>query len=1184
MKKRFGKISVIFTLIFLALALSIVFVAIADNYTDDIGVTWTYTVDNQNMTATLTGANLQGQTASFSIPSEISNGTDTYKVVAIAEGAFDDKKVFGNLTLPDGLITIGKNAFKDSYIYGDVVIPQTVEAIGEGAFENCYGITSVTLSDKITVIEANTFSSCYALSSINSENIVTFKSKAFYNCKSLLNMTIGENAREIGKEVFYNCECLNGSYNLSKIETIEENAFYKCNKISSFTVPDKIHNSNAYNTCTGVTEYLATENNEVFCSSNGVLLSKDKTAICSYPPNKADAVFRIDDTVTTINKGAFINTINLEKVILTENVVNILPEAFISSSITCAFIPDNIRTVSVDVFKNCTRLEWVVLGANVIAVGCDSFYNTPKLRLVIAKNENLLKPDGTFEFYYAKDYECINHFYGYNDKEPDCDNFGYNVCVACDRYTYVKELGHTGAIIESASMSCKTDAYRIVECLRCNETVKVITEKTPGHISNGVVAFVPASFKTPSFKYSTCIVCNEMYAFDYHADFSIIGDVNCDGKINESDLTVLEAYVKDNSSVTDISTANADILRDGKVNQDDINTLKQYLLGYIDELPTRTINCTNHGRKGTIEIVSATCENNGFRIRFCLNCGKLTDEIFEAKLKHTLVEEKVIYANCSIEGQVVSSCTVCNQKVYESLKKHAHKHNWYTIASKRGYEYSTCENCGTFESRVVDYSAYDSLMGQIPEYYEVYYATETIVKIEPIIFNYKLTLTQKEVDKNVKDLIALLPTVQYRVYDVPVIFIDAKTINKNEYNEAKIIVAYRDENGKTQVEAIEYNGEVKIRGNSTAGMDKKPYNFKFSSKVDLFGMGASKKYSLLANRQDDIFIKNALTFELETLLGLDYGCKYEIVDVYTNGNYNGSYMLTTSVEVGEDRVDIDENYDYLLEIEKEGAFSDADCIYLKSPLFNINFKVQSPEFKDLSAESLSNLRMLVANIDYAIMSGDWELIQQYVDVESVAKYFILHDYLKEIDIAWDSTRFYIEDGKLHGGPAWDFDRCMFTTQDEVKADGGGTAFGERSYYDRNTEGCVEGDTSTGVWASMTWLSGENSMNDRIWFCSLYKHSPEFVILLCETVEELSGNMSLLYEDKMGEDGKVERRNVIDSIILDENIAESLRRNRTQYGIINFNTNIENVRTWLQNRCEWMQTFYAFKLATLSPVE
>ena len=71
---------------------------------------------------------------------------------------------------------------------------------------------------------------------------------------------------------------------------------------------------------------------------------------------------------------------------------------------------------------------------------------------------------------------------------------------------------------------------------------------------------------------------------------------------------------------------------------------------------------------------------------------------------------------------------------------------------------------------------------------------------------------------------------------------------------------------------------------------------------------------------------------------------------------------------------------------------------------------------------------------------------------------------------------------------------------------------------------------------------------------------------------------------MGEDGKVERRNVIDSIILDEDIAESLRRNRTQYGIINFNTNIENVRTWLQNRCEWMKTFYAFKLATLSPVE
>ena len=1192
MKKKLFKISLFLILALTIVAFSTILIVVAssDNTTESI------TLDDSTFTATITGVELSSKTKEFSIPDKISNGTTDYKVVAIGEKAFSgNTNVFGKLTIPEGVTSIGASAFNGTYIYGDVIIPSTVSSIGSYAFEKCHGIMSVTLPEQITVLSKGIFSECFALSSVNTENIETFEANAFYKCKALHSITISEVARKIGSEVFYECDSLSGHFDLSKIETIDVNAFYNCPRITEFTVPDTVHDSRAYNTCLGVEAFHATDNNVVFSSSDGVLYSKNGNTICTYPSNKPGNIFELGESVTVIAKRAFLNAKNLEKIVLTDNVTTIMAEAFSGSAIKTAYIPDNIESVNVDVFKNCTKLEWVVFGSNVIAVGCDSLKSTPSLKYVFAKNPNLPKIEGSFKFIYTKDYTCTDHFYGHRDLPATCIEPGYNACVVCNKLTYVNSLGHTGAVLESVPLSCTSDAYRKVDCMRCNQEVVEITEKTPGHISNGVVAYIPASFKSPSFSYSSCIVCNKMYAFDYYADFSIIGDVNCDGKINESDLTLLENYLSDSS--TDISTANADILRDGKIDDSDVITLKSYLLGLTTELPTRTINCTNHGRKGTIEIASASCQVDGFRIRYCLNCGILTDEIFEGKLDHKLVEEKVIYPSCATTGQVVSSCTVCSKKVYTTLNKRDHAHNWYTISSQRGYEYSTCSICGTFESRIVDYSAFDSLIGQIPKHYSVYYSTETVVLLEPIMSNYKLTLTQAEVDKNVRELTALIPQIQYKVLDVPVIFIDADTIDANDYHDAKIIVAYKGEDGKTQVEAIDYNSEIKIRGNSTAKMSKKPYNFKFSSKVDLFGMGSGKKYALLANAIDDTFIKNALTFELSYQIGSETNaetgvvteylptCKYEIVDVYCNGKYSGAYMLTTPVEVGDDRVEIDENYDYLLEIEKEGAFTDPDCIYLKSPLFNVNFLVESPEVEDLSAESLSNLRMMISHIDFSIMSGDWDLIQKYVDVESVARYFILHDILKEVDIVFDSTRFFIkndgENHKLYGGPAWDFDRAMFISKEDVVNDGGGTAFGERNYYFKGTEGAIENDTSTGVWASLTWLSGENNNNDRIWFCSLYKHSPDFVKLICQRVSDLSAEVSILYESQTDENGKVTQKNIIDSIIYDEKIADSLRRNREEHNVADFNKKVEAVREWLKNRYEWMQGYYSYKLDILN---
>ena len=55
---------------------------------------------------------------------------------------------------------------------------------------------------------------------------------------------------------------------------------------------------------------------------------------------------------------------------------------------------------------------------------------------------------------------------------------------------------------------------------------------------------------------------------------------------------------------------------------------------------------------------------------------------------------------------------------------------------------------------------------------------------------------------------------------------------------------------------LEDKASFKVRGNSTALAEKKPFTFKFSKKKDVLGMGKGKKWALLANCFDPTLMRN----------------------------------------------------------------------------------------------------------------------------------------------------------------------------------------------------------------------------------------------------------------------------------------------------------------------------------------
>jgi len=107
---------------------------------------------------------------------------------------------------------------------------------------------------------------------------------------------------------------------------------------------------------------------------------------------------------------------------------------------------------------------------------------------------------------------------------------------------------------------------------------------------------------------------------------------------------------------------------------------------------------------------------------------------------------------------------------------------------------------------------------------------------------------------------------------------------------------------------IRYAGTIDkmhCRGNASwEDTDKKSYQIKLSQKADLLGMGEAKKWLLIANAFDNTLLRNAVAFDIAKELELQYTPDAEFVDVYANGDFIGNYLLTEKIEIGKNRINI----------------------------------------------------------------------------------------------------------------------------------------------------------------------------------------------------------------------------------------------------------------------------------------
>lgn len=105
------------------------------------------------------------------------------------------------------------------------------------------------------------------------------------------------------------------------------------------------------------------------------------------------------------------------------------------------------------------------------------------------------------------------------------------------------------------------------------------------------------------------------------------------------------------------------------------------------------------------------------------------------------------------------------------------------------------------------------------------------------------------------------------------------------------------------------DAKIKIRGNSTAGGEKKPYRIKFTSKQPMLGLNGGKKFKswvLLADCFDYSMSRNYFILQASKIFTNVYSSDCRYVNLYFDGKYKGVYLLAEQTQVNKNRVNVDE--------------------------------------------------------------------------------------------------------------------------------------------------------------------------------------------------------------------------------------------------------------------------------------
>ena len=180
------------------------------------------------------------------------------------------------------------------------VIPETVTKIGNRAFSQCENLESVCLPSSLKEIGTDAFEFCKSLREIDIPASVNYIGDfAFFGCESLQRVSLPEMLEKISDRCFMNCRSLESVEIPERVREIEFDAFSFCDRLKRVSIPSttEIIEVGTFNGCPELSDLIVDEGNPSYCSIDGMLLSKDRKYLVSFPSAKNFVVPEYVDTL-----------------------------------------------------------------------------------------------------------------------------------------------------------------------------------------------------------------------------------------------------------------------------------------------------------------------------------------------------------------------------------------------------------------------------------------------------------------------------------------------------------------------------------------------------------------------------------------------------------------------------------------------------------------------------------------------------------------------------------------------------------------------------------------------------------------------------------------------------------------------------------------------------------------------
>lgn len=258
------------------------------------------------------------------------------------------------------------------------------------------------------------------------------------------------------------------------------------------------------------------------------------------------------------------------------------------------------------------------------------------------------------------------------------------------------------------------------------------------------------------------------------------------------------------------------------------------------------------------------------------------------------------------------------------------------------------------------------------------------------------------------------------------------------------------------VDMITTNCGIRLRGNSTQKLPKKPFAIKLTTKQSILGMASHKRWCLLANWLDRSMIRNLVGFEAARATtaawkaeGIDEGMIWNpsgrSVELVIDGRHVGNYLLCEQIKIGSKRLNINDCYEDLVADGPSSTFDDCGFLVEFDVMQDENYKGVTKrgitwQLKDdvLPTDYSTQIENKIQAIEDAISSGDYSAYSQLIDIPSfIDQWFVVELAMNREYTEPRSLYSYYNGGsdKLHAGPVWDFDRATFQNPKNAEAMG-----------------------------------------------------------------------------------------------------------------------------------------------------